>query len=96
MPGKDGISLSKELKALYEVDIIMVTAYQTFEYAQQALRIGVKDYLTKPVIASELDAIVEKYKVWSSNHDAIQSALSYIHENYYEKLSLNIIAEKFI
>ncbi|KGR84200.1 MULTISPECIES: response regulator [Lysinibacillus] len=94
MPGKDGISLSKELKALYEVDIIMVTAYQTFEYAQQALRIGVKDYLTKPVIASELDAIVEKYKVWSSNHDAIQSALSYIHENYYEKLSLNIIAEK--
>lgn len=94
MPGKDGITLSKELKEMYEIDIIMVTAYQTFEYAQQALRIGVKDYLTKPVIASELDAIVEKYKVWSSNHDAIQSALSYIHENYYEKLGLNIIAEK--
>ncbi len=94
MPGKDGITLSKELKDLYELDIIMVTAFQTFEYAQKALRIGVKDYLTKPVIASELNAIVEKYKVWSSNHDAIQSALSYIHENYYEKLTLNIIAEK--
>jgi len=94
MPGKDGITLSKELKELYELDIIMVTAFQTFEYAQQALRIGVKDYLTKPVIASELNDIVEKYKAWSSNHDAIQSALSFIHENYHEKLTLNIIAEK--
>ncbi|MFJ7407348.1 MULTISPECIES: response regulator [unclassified Lysinibacillus] len=94
MPGKDGITLSKELKDLYELDIIMVTAFQTFEYAQKALRIGVTDYLTKPVIASELNDIVEKYKAWSSNHDAIQSALSFIHENYHEKLTLNIIAEK--
>ena len=94
MPGKDGITLSKDLKELYELDIIMVTAFQTFEYAQQALRIGVKDYLTKPVIASELNDIVEKYKAWSSNHDAIQSALSFIHEHYHEKLTLNIIAEK--
>ncbi|GLC88167.1 response regulator transcription factor [Lysinibacillus piscis] len=94
MPGKDGITLSKELKQLYNLDIIMVTAFQSFEYAQKALRIGVTDYLTKPVIASELDAIIEKYKVWSSNHDAIQSALSYIHENYHDKLSLNSIAEK--
>ncbi|MFJ5764774.1 response regulator [Lysinibacillus sp. NPDC093210] len=94
MPGKDGITLSKELKNLYELDIIMVTAFQTFEYAQKALRIGVTDYLTKPVIASELNDIVEKYKAWSSNHDAIQSALSFIHENYYEKLTLNIIADK--
>ena len=62
MPGKNGLELAKELKNNYELDIIMVTAFQSFEYAKASLRIGVNDYLTKPIVESELLGLLEKYQ----------------------------------
>ena len=36
----------------------MVTAYDTFDYAGAAIKLGVKDYLLKPSKASEIIATV--------------------------------------
>ncbi|WP_107840171.1 response regulator transcription factor [Metasolibacillus meyeri] len=97
MPGKTGLELAKELQQLYELDIIMVTAYQSFDYAQQAIRVGVSDYLTKPIIEEELIQTLKKYDKWSSKNETIQAALSIIHERYAEKLTVNsIAAEVFV
>ena len=85
MPGKSGIELAKELKKLYELDIIMVTAFQSFEYAQAALRIGVTDYVTKPIIESELLEILQKYRKSNSQNDAIQEIISEIVHNNIQK-----------
>ncbi len=92
MPGMDGLTLGSELKALYDLDIIMVTAFQSFDYAQRSIRIGVDDYLTKPVIEAELIGTLKKYQKWNAKSDAIQKVLQIIHAEYTEKLSLSSIA----
>ncbi|MGE7838330.1 response regulator transcription factor [Viridibacillus arvi] len=94
MPGKSGIELAKELKKLYGLDIIMVTAFQSFEYAQAAIRIGVTDYVTKPIIESELLEILQKYRKSNSQNDAIQDVLEIIHDEYSEKLNLSVVASR--
>jgi two-component system response regulator YesN len=48
MPGMDGIQLAKEIKNhLPDTEIVILTGYDDFGYAQQALREGVTDYLLK-------------------------------------------------
>lgn len=49
MPGMSGVELLRELKALDEdLEVIMLTAYETLETARQALRYGAREYLNKP------------------------------------------------
>lgn len=94
MPGKSGLELARELKDNYELDIIIVTAFQNFEYAQSSIRIGVNDYLTKPIVESELLELLAKYKKWSSQNDSIQEVLRIIREEFSEKLSLSVVANR--
>ncbi|WP_307303941.1 DNA-binding response regulator [Neobacillus driksii] len=98
LPGKSGIEFGEELRqSNKDVEIIMVTACQDFSYAQQSIRIGVVDYLTKPVIESELLKILSKYKKhpFSQNYSSlIQCSLKAIHEMFAEKVSLSDIARK--
>ena len=50
MPNIDGITLSHEiLKINQYVKIILISAYDKFEYAKQAVRLGVCDYIEKPI-----------------------------------------------
>ena len=55
MPIMDGLKFAENvLKILPDVKIIILSGYDDFAYAKQALRIGVDDYLLKPVDAEEL------------------------------------------
>ena len=96
LPGKSGLEFGEELRKINkDVEIIMVTACQDFRYAQQSIRIGVVDYLTKPVIESELLKILSKYKEkpFSLHYSSlIQSTLKAIHKRFAEKISLSDIA----
>ena len=50
MPDLDGISMSKlALSINPQVKIILVSAYDKFEYAKRAIRLGVFDYIEKPL-----------------------------------------------
>lgn len=63
MPYMDGIALSRELKKRYpSIKIIILSGYDDFEYAKQALHCGVKDYLLKPITALELGEVLTKLK----------------------------------
>jgi two-component system, response regulator YesN len=64
MPGMDGLELAAKLYEGYpEIQIILLTGFGEFEYAQKAMHYGVKHYLLKPCnekeIAEALNAIVE-------------------------------------
>jgi two-component system response regulator YesN len=50
MPGLDGLSAVREIKKILpDTQAVFLTAYGLFEYAQEALRCGARDYLLKPV-----------------------------------------------
>jgi DNA-binding NtrC family response regulator len=49
MPGMDGIELFDECKEINpEVPVIIITAYGSIETADEALKRGVADFITKP------------------------------------------------
>ncbi|MFF2907624.1 response regulator [Paenibacillus sp. NPDC057934] len=59
MPGMDGLEATEEISKEHPaIKFIMVSAYDTFDYARKAIRLGVKDYLLKPSKASEIIATV--------------------------------------
>lgn len=61
MPGMDGLEATEVINAEYPgTKFVMVTAYDTFEYARKAIKLGVKDYLLKPSKASEIIETVGK------------------------------------
>lgn len=50
MPGLNGIEAAKILRKIdQEVKIIFLTAFDEFQYAQDAIKIGVEDFIVKPV-----------------------------------------------
>jgi len=61
MPGMDGMDLLKNITQDYgHIPVIMVTAYGTIDNAVEAMKIGAKDYITKPLRFEELTAKVER------------------------------------
>lgn len=61
LPGQDGLTLAAELmKQDPELQILIVSGFQDFSYAKKAMSIGVSDYLTKPIVAKELNAALQR------------------------------------
>jgi two-component system response regulator YesN len=55
MPGMNGLEAVEQIRSGYAtIKFIMVTAYDMFEFARKALKLGVLDYLLKPSKASEI------------------------------------------
>lgn len=55
MPFMDGLELSKRLRRdLPELKILILSGYDNFSYARQAIQVGVAEYLLKPVTAGRL------------------------------------------
>lgn len=55
MPFIDGLELSRRLRRdLPELKILILSGYDNFSYARQAIQIGVAEYLLKPVTAGRL------------------------------------------
>jgi len=53
MPGLDGLDLvSRMLKIKNELQCIIISGYNKFTYAQTAIKLGIQDYLLKPVDGS--------------------------------------------
>lgn len=107
LPGQDGLEL---LAKFPEVRSIILSGYSDYTYMQKAIKIGVEDYLLKPVDDGELEKTLKNIvkeldneKVLKakdsienevvpleksfSNH-LVNSAISYISENYNSQIGL--------
>ncbi|WP_404454787.1 response regulator [Virgibacillus necropolis] len=93
LPGKSGLELAKQFKNDYQIKVIMVTAFQSFDYAHQALRMGVEDYITKPLIESELIEAIQPYLQQANLSDMVNQTLETIHTRFDERLTLGEIAD---
>lgn len=55
MPVMDGITLIERVQQLeHRPVVVIISGYDDFEYAKQAIRYEVRDYLLKPIVRSEL------------------------------------------
>lgn len=55
MPFMDGLKLSRLIKELMpSVEIIILSGYEEFEYAKEAIKLGVAQFLSKPISGDEL------------------------------------------
>lgn len=80
MPGIDGLNLARKIHKINpNIAFMLVSGYQEFEYAQEALKLCIKDYILKPIRKDELtgslsrirDAILNANKTKAS-HDEIR------------------------
>ena len=61
MPFMDGLQLSKIMRERMPwVKIIILSGHDEFEYAQQAIKLGVTDYLLKPITVQNLQDSLQK------------------------------------
>ena len=86
MPHLNGLNFLESLQdVLPEVKVLVLSGYDQFEYAVQALRLGVTDYLLKPLdtdkllenldrIADDLDALAERWARVNYMHTQMEKA----------------------
>lgn len=62
MPGMNGLEAVKKIRQTNkQIYIIILTAYNYFEYAKDAIEAGVNDFLLKPLIREELKRATDKF-----------------------------------
>lgn len=60
MPFMNGLELAASAKSLYcDLYIVIVTGYGEFEYARQAIHIGVNEFLLKPINPEDFHSTME-------------------------------------
>ncbi|GAE26754.1 helix-turn-helix [Halalkalibacter wakoensis JCM 9140] len=95
MPGIDGIEACREIKKLHpSVHIIMVTAFDTFEYARQVMKIGVRDYILKPSTKEEITTPLRKVLTEVEREKEKRKEEIILKDNY--RRALSIVQSKVI
>lgn len=110
MPKKDGIEILKDMKKCDIVSqVVILSGYDEFKYAQQAVRYGARDYLLKPVRSADILRMLLKIADEVEGTDAqpqepvvndgerckiVEIAKEYVKEHYCENLTLNTVADK--
>ena len=71
MPRMDGVEMITKLREQdCRAKFIILTAYSDFKYAQSALRLGVSDYLLKPLRDGDLEQAVRHIREQMEEHPA--------------------------
>lgn len=61
MPGIQGLEALKEIRRLLpDAKFVLVTAYDSFHYAQEALTLGVKEYIVKPASREQVASLLRR------------------------------------
>ncbi|MCD9021294.1 response regulator [Cohnella silvisoli] len=89
MPHMDGLQMISEIKR-FQMDskIIILTGYSEFQYAKQAVELGVYNYLLKPVNEVELTDILLELKQLIVNERAVRVEMEMIKQKYKEQLPM--------
>mgnify|MGYP001202444057 CR=1 FL=1 len=101
MPGMDGLELVAKVRELeLPVQFIMLSGFSDFEYARQALRYGVKEYLLKPCneetigraiteVIRELEQLKHKERFMERLQAEFRQALPHAREQLFKEFVTN-------
>ena len=90
MPFMDGLMLSRLIKKeLPWVEIIILTGYEEFEYAKEGIKIGIAQYLSKPVsgeaLLKEVDAVAVRIEEKSKEREIKEKYMKEMEENLHKE-----------
>ena len=112
MPFMDGIQFSEIATQRYpDLIIIIMTAFDKFEYARKCVSMPIFEYMLKPMVRSEVTEVLKKAKArldergpvqWETSEapeeqlSATEAVMKYIQENYTDStLNLTSVAQAF-
>lgn len=86
MPFMDGLELSRLVKKeLPDIKILILSGYDEFEYAKKAIKIGVTEYLLKPISAAKLtevlNAVAETIRQENEEKNLLETYFAEMWEN---------------
>lgn len=110
MPGEDGLCMLAGLKAEFpNMQVAVLTGYRDFDYAREAIRLGVARFLLKPSRMDELEEAIAymtselgrrepeqdngEENSGSAGSFLVRKAQSYIEENCEQHLTLQEVAD---
>lgn len=63
MPGMDGLTLLAKIREMDDrVNIIILSAYDQFSYAQRAIRLGAMDFIVKPYTEDAIAQVIDRVR----------------------------------
>ena len=100
MPVMDGMSLIRAARSQNRKSrFVIISAYEEFDIARQALSLGVEDYLVKPLMAEDVHSMLEKLekrengKNWGTDSKDLKSRYPNAHPLILK--ALRIIEESY-
>lgn len=106
MPKLNGLELAERIRQTDEKMIIMIqSAYDDFEYMRRAIRMRVDDYILKPIVVSEFNAMIdtalkalaqrqETDTAGATENGAVEEVYRLIAAHYSENIGLEWLAER--
>lgn len=104
MPFIDGLELTRILREKHpETVVVILSGHDEFSYAQQAVQLGVKKYIQKPIVPADLIAIMQEMAAALRARDLrnsreeklrmqVQQSLPYLREKLLNQLIHNLVA----
>lgn len=99
MPFMDGLALSRLVSREFpEMKIVIISGHDDFEYAQQAIRIGVERYLLKPITKKALLDVLAEIKEKLEGERANRGYLAQFHREAeeYEQYTRRVFFERIV
>lgn len=95
MPFVDGLELTRYIVEKYAcTKVVILTGYDEFEYAQQAVKLKAFDYMLKPITANELRKVLDKLKKELDEESSKLEDLNRLKKQLRE--SLPLLRERFL
>lgn len=92
MPYMNGFEIIQKMK---DSKVIIITAYDSFEYAQKALRLGAVDIILKPIDFQQLRQAIARAVGWNfTGNEVVDQTLAYLYEHYNDKIDLETLARQ--
>lgn len=95
MPYMDGLTLAGKIREKYPtMKIVIFSGYDDFEYAKQAIKLNVTEYILKPVNVEELTAILARIQANLDEEIEQKRNVNLLREHY--RKNLPILREQFL
>lgn len=96
MPGISGIEAAHHIKNLHPgCRIVFLTAWNSFDFAQEAIRLGAKDFLVKPTVNKEVLQLLSRFtaELESSSERELQNVLNLFSKSFFSALRYGMVSE---